>query len=157
MIRFNITALFHRRRTAECPAQKSTHVFICRCGEPTPPWRFSTRTNLLRLPAIAALAVLCTPGQSVEELRLTVGKSIVLDYPADIRQISTSDPAIVDAVAVSTRETLLNPKASGTATVVIWSRDGQRTIYSAIVEQNLEPVRRLIRETFPGQKIEVQS
>ena len=30
--------------------------------------------------------------QTVEELRLTVGKSIVLDYPGDIRQISTSDP-----------------------------------------------------------------
>ena len=52
-------------------------------------------------------------GQTVEEMRLTVGKSIVLDYPADIRQISTSDPAVVDAVAVSTREVLLNAKAAG--------------------------------------------
>ena len=68
--------------------------------------------------------------QSVEELRLTVGKSIVLDYPADVRQISTSDPGVVDAVAVSTREVLLNAKAAGTATVVVWSRAGDRTIYS---------------------------
>ena len=42
--------------------------------------------------------------QAVEEMKLTVGKSIVLDYPADIRQMSTSDPAVVDAVAVSTRK-----------------------------------------------------
>jgi pilus assembly protein CpaC len=95
--------------------------------------------------------------QSVEEMRLTVGKSIVLDYPSDVRQISTSDPAVVDAVAVSTREVLLNAKAAGTATVIIWSREGQRTIYSINVEQNLEPLRRLLKETFPNENILVQS
>ncbi|HYP12801.1 MAG TPA: type II and III secretion system protein family protein [Bryobacteraceae bacterium] len=95
--------------------------------------------------------------QSVEELRLTVGKSIVLDYPTDVRQISTSDPAIVDALAVSTREVLLHAKTTGTATVVIWSRSGQRTIYSITIEQNLDPLRRLLKETFPGEEIQIQS
>ena len=32
-----------------------------------------------------------------EDIRLTVGKSIVIDYPADIARISTSNPDIVDA------------------------------------------------------------
>ena len=95
--------------------------------------------------------------QSVEELRLTVGKSIVLDYPADVRQISTSDPGVVDAVAVSTREVLLNAKAAGSATVVVWSRAGDRTIYSINVEQNLEPLRRLLKETFPNEDIRIQA
>lgn len=114
--------------------------------------RFSSRLSTLFL-----LGALCAFAQSVEELRLTTGKSIVLDYPADIRQISTSDPAIVDAVAVSTREILLNAKAAGAATVIIWSRMGQRTIYGINVEQNLEPVRHLLKETFPNETIQVQS
>jgi pilus assembly protein CpaC len=105
----------------------------------------------MALVASAALA------QGVEEMRLTVGKSIVLDYPSDIRQISTSDPAIVDAVAVSTREILLNAKAPGSVTVVVWSRAGQRTIYSINVEQNLEPLRRLVKDTFPNETIQIQS
>jgi Flp pilus assembly protein, secretin CpaC len=96
-------------------------------------------------------------GQQVEEMKLTVGKSIVLDYPADIRQISTSDPAIVDAMAVSTREILLHAKANGSATVVVWARTGQRNIYGITVEQNLEPLRKLIKETFPNEDIQVQS
>jgi pilus assembly protein CpaC len=95
--------------------------------------------------------------QSAEELRLTVGKSVVLDYPADIRQISTSDPAVVDAVAVSTREVLLNAKATGTATVVVWSRVGDRILYGINVEQNLEPLRRLLKDTFPNENLQVQS
>jgi pilus assembly protein CpaC len=95
--------------------------------------------------------------QQVDEMKLTVGKSIVLDYPADIRQISTSDPSIVDAIAVSTREILLHAKSNGSATVVVWSRAGQRNIYSITVEQNLDPLRKLIKETFPNEDIQVQS
>ncbi len=108
-------------------------------------------------PVLLALAAAGALAQTVEEMRLTVGKSIVLDYPADVRQISTSDPTIVDAVAVSTREVLLNAKSAGSVTVVIWSRAGDRTIYSINVEQNLEPLRRLMKETFPRETIQIQS
>jgi pilus assembly protein CpaC len=96
-------------------------------------------------------------GQNAEDMRLTVGRSVVLDFPADIRQISTSDPAVVDAVAVSTREVLLNAKAMGSATIVIWSKSGERTIYGVTVEQNLDPLRRLLRDTFPSEDVQVQS
>src|SRR3954447_21701256 len=71
---------------------------------------------------------------STENLGLTLGKSVVLDFPADIRQISTSDPVIVDAVAVSTREILLHAKSVGVATVVVWSKTGDRVIYGVTVE-----------------------
>src|SRR5688500_17926982 len=95
--------------------------------------------QLLSVAGLLAISPSSATAQAVEDLRLTVGKSIVLDYPGDIRQISTSDPAIVDAIAVSTREVLLHAKASGAATVVVWARTGQRTIYSINVEHNLEP------------------
>lgn len=94
---------------------------------------------------------------TTEDLKITVGKSVVLDYPADVRQISTSDPAIVDAVAVTTREILLHGKSHGAATVVIWAKNGHRTFYNITVEHNLEPVKRLLKETFPNEDIRVQS
>src|SRR5262245_9266162 len=95
--------------------------------------------------------------QGVEDLRLTVGKSVVIDYPSDVRQISTSSPDIIDASPVTTREILLNAKGLGTATMVVWSRTGQRTFYNVTVDLNLDPLRRLLRETFPAEKIEVNS
>jgi pilus assembly protein CpaC len=116
-----------------------------------------SRLGLVCVPLALALSAAVGWGQNVEELRLTVGKSIVLDYPADIRQISTSDPTVVDAVAVTTREMLLNAKGGGSATVIVWSKTGQRNIYSITVDQNLEPLRRLLRETFPNEQIQVQS
>jgi pilus assembly protein CpaC len=111
----------------------------------------------LKYVAVGLMATVSLFAQQVEELRLTVGRSVVLDYPTDIRQISTSDPAVVDAIAVSTREVLLHAKGNGAATIVVWSKTGQRTLYSITVEQNLEPLRRLVRETFPNEEIRVLS
>ena len=92
-----------------------------------------------------------------EEVRLTVGKSIVIDYPADISRISTSNPDIVDASPVTAREVLLHGKGYGTVTLVVWSKSGQRNFYNVDVEQNLEPLRQLLKETFPNEDIHVQS
>src|SRR3984885_13623346 len=92
-----------------------------------------------------------------EEIRLTVGKSIVIDYPADIARISTSNPDVVDAAPVTGREVLVQGKSFGTATLVVWSKAGQRNFYNITVEQNLDPLRRLLKDTFPAQDIHVQS
>ncbi|HYL39233.1 MAG TPA: pilus assembly protein N-terminal domain-containing protein [Bryobacteraceae bacterium] len=92
-----------------------------------------------------------------EEIRLTVGKSIVIDYPADIARISTSNPDIVDASPVTAREVLLHAKSFGTVTLVVWSKSGQRNFYNITVEQNLEPLRQLLKDTFPREDIHVQS
>ncbi len=92
-----------------------------------------------------------------EELRVTAGKSVVIDYPTDVARISTSNPDIVDAVAVTTREILLHARALGTSTVVVWSKSGERSFYNVNVEHNLEPIRRILKETFPNEDIRVQA
>ena len=73
----------------------------------------------------------------------------MIDYPSDIRQISTSNPDIVDASPVTTREILLHGKGLGSATMVVWSKTGQRTFYNVNVDLNLDPLRRMLKETFP--------
>ncbi len=108
-------------------------------------------TALVALPAQTCLA------QAAEDLRLTVGKSVVIDYPGDIRQISTSNPDVLDASPVTTREILMNAKGMGSATVVVWSRTDQRTFYNVNVEMNLDPLKRMLTETFPNEKIDVRS
>ena len=99
------------------------------------------------------LAPPAASAQSAEDLRLTVGKSVVIDYPSDIRQISTSNPDIVDASPVTTREILLHGKGLGTATMVVWSKAGERTFYNVTVDLNLDPLRQILQGTFPNEKI----
>ena len=105
--------------------------------------------------AVAASSVLAQGGP--EDIRLTIGKSIVIDYPTDIARISTSNADIVDASPVTGREVLVHGKAFGTVTLVVWSKAGQRNFYNITVEQNLEPLRKLLKDTFPNEDIHVQS
>ena len=88
---------------------------------------------------------------------MTVGKSVVIDYPADVRQIFTSNPEILDASPVTTREILVQGKGLGSATMVVWSKAGQRTFYNVNVELNLDPLRHLLKETFPNEDIQANS
>src|SRR5438477_5097737 len=108
----------------------------------------------LSLMSVLAFAAACLVFAQAgpEDIRLTVGKSIVLDYPADIARISTSNPDVVDASPVTTREILIHGKAYGTVTLVVWSKAGQRSFYNITVEQNLEPLRKLLAETFPKEE-----
>src|SRR5579864_2014939 len=114
---------------------------------------------VLFAPAVLVLAAASAAlGQGgPEDVKLTVGKSIVIDYPADISRISTSNPEIVDASPVTGREVLVHGKSFGTVTLVVWSKTGQRNFYNITVEQNLEPLRKLLKDTFPKEDIHVQS
>jgi pilus assembly protein CpaC len=107
--------------------------------------------------ATIVLAAGLSFAQSAEDLRLTIGKSVVIDYPSDIRQISTSSPEILDASPVTTREILLHGKGLGSATLVVWSKSGQRTFYNCTVDLNLDPLKRMLKETFPMDDITVRS
>src|SRR5215469_8920348 len=114
---------------------------------------------LLLAPALLVLAAATSAFAQggPEDIRLTVGKSIVIDYPADIARISTSNPEIVDASPVTGREVLIHGKSFGTVTLVVWSKSGQRNFYNITVEQNLEPLRRLLKDAFPREEFQLVS
>jgi pilus assembly protein CpaC len=116
-----------------------------------------TRSIWIAFAALPALFSGIALAQSAEDLRLTVGKTVVIDYPSDIRQIATSDDKIVDASPATTREILLNAKSLGSATLVVWSKSGQRTFYNVNVELNLDPLRHLLKDTFPSEDIQPRS
>ncbi len=96
-------------------------------------------------------------GQSAEELRMTVGKSVVIGYPSDVRQISTSNPEVLDASPVTTREILLHGKGLGNATMVVWSKTGERTFYNVTVDLNLDSLRKILKDSFPNEQITPES
>jgi pilus assembly protein CpaC len=112
---------------------------------------------------VSALAIFCAgaaPGlfaQGTQELKLTVGKSVVIDYPSDVGRISTSNPDIVDAVPITSREILINAKANGQSTLVVWSKTGERSFFAVTVDQNLEAIQKLLKETFPNESIDVRA
>ena len=93
---------------------------------------------------------------TADEIHILTGRSVVLEHPDDIVRISVANPEIIDAVAVTTREVLLNAKASGTTSLIIWSKPGDRQMFTVYVAVNAEGLDRQIKDTFPGEQIQVR-
>ena len=92
-----------------------------------------------------------------DEIPLTIGKSIVLDIPDEIQRVALTNEEVADAIAISTREVLINAKAEGVTTLVLWSRSGDRTFFTISVSPNIRMVQDHIRATFPGEQVRVTS
>ena len=107
-------------------------------------------------PAIRVFA-LEAADPSPRELTLVIGRGAVIDCPEGVERISTSNPDAVDAVTASEKEVLFQGKALGQATLVVWSKSGARQAYEVTVEPNLEPLRKLLKETFPDEDIDLRA
>jgi len=98
-----------------------------------------------------------SPGEA-ETLHVLVGRSLVITSPARIKRISVADPTIVDAVAVSPNQILLNGKAPGAVSLVLWDETGQSQEFDINVDIDIRGLADQFREAFPDQavKLEVQ-
>jgi pilus assembly protein CpaC len=91
-------------------------------------------------------------------LRLTVGKSLILDSPGQIIRVSVANPDLAETVAINPHELLINGKIAGETTLIVWQDGGSRRAFELKVEANsnrLEAVRSQIAQELPGQNITV--
>ena len=85
--------------------------------------------NVWAVPVAAAQQA--APGVPAEALHLLVGRSLVFSSPIRVTRVSVADPAIVDALAVSPMQILVNGKSPGVSSLVIWDEAWQRRTFDA--------------------------
>ena len=88
---------------------------------------------------------------------IALGNSHVVSHPVIIRRVSIANPAVADAVPVSSQEILVNGKASGTTTLLLWDNAGGRRMYHVHVSPDVATLQADLREIFPNDSIEVIS
>ena len=88
-------------------------------------------------------------------LNLTTGRSMVLMPEFDVTRIAITNPAIADATVVQPREILVDGKAPGTISLIVWGAAGQRVQYDVVVEQPVAALEQQLRQLFPGEEIQV--
>jgi pilus assembly protein CpaC len=86
------------------------------------------------------------------KLVVTVGKSLVIDSPLDIRRLSVANADLAEAVAVNPKEVLINGKMPGETSLIVWQQNGARLIYDLTVRMSnskLDAARQQIARDFP--------
>lgn len=99
---------------------------------------------------------------SANDLSVTVGKSVVLDLARPITRIVVGLGDFAEATAVSPTQVLVNGKAAGETTLILWDTGGGRQFFNVTVRAStfashdqLEAVRRQLRAELPGQDLSV--
>jgi len=101
---------------------------------------------LFVLAAVALITLL--PNLSVAKntkIRVTVGQSVTYKVPNNVKTVSIADTDVADVVVAGPREVLINGKAIGVTTLVVWDENSVSSIFDVVV-----------RGPFSDQKIELR-
>jgi len=119
-------------------------------------------------PTVTTSGVTTLPHQAPEpsdqtsptNLLLTVGKSIVLDSELAFERISVGFGDIAEGTAISPHQLLLNAKAPGVTSLIIWREGGTRQTFDLTVvasaflaNRRVEGIKREIERELPGQNV----
>ncbi len=111
---------------------------------------------MLMLLAIADLgAQQIQPGQ-LPQVSVTAGRSTIVTTEFDVTRIAVTNPDIADATVVRPREILIDGKAPGTISLILWG-DAARVQYDIVVEQPVTALEQQIHRLFPDEKVIVTS
>ncbi len=99
---------------------------------------------------------------STNELYVTVGKTVLVDTAHPIARVAVGLGDFAEATAVSPTEVMVDGKAIGETSLIIWDNHGGRQFFNVTVrsspiadDDNLASVRRELRAALPGQVITV--
>ena len=67
------------------------------------------------------------------DISVEVNCSSILDRPSGVKRISVANGEIAEAVATSTTEIVLNGKATGDTTLIVWDQNGNRSVITVHV------------------------
>ena len=93
--------------------------------------------------------------ESAQTLHVLVGRSLVITSATRIKRVSLADPAIAEAIVVSPTQVLLNGKAPGGVSLIIWDESGQSQAFEVSVDIDVMGLSQKIHEVFPSEPVQV--
>ncbi len=101
---------------------------------------------------------------SANDLSIAVGKSVLVDFAQPVQRVAIGLSDIAEATATTPTELMVNGKAAGQTSLIVWQRNGERQFFNITVRRNnydsndrLAAVRRELSVELPGQAIRVTS
>jgi pilus assembly protein CpaC len=123
---------------------------------------FASGAVLAQAPPAGAQPAAGTSQDSTNDLSLAVGKSVVLDLARPVTRIVVGAGGFAEAQAVSPTQILLNGKAPGETSLIIWDQTGGRQFFNVSVRPSsfgsndiLDGLRRELRAELPGQNVRI--
>jgi pilus assembly protein CpaC len=115
-------------------------------------------------PAPAAPAAQGVSRDTANDLSIVVGKSALVDFTKPVIRVAVGLGDVAEATAVSPTEVMINGRAPGNTSLIVWEQGGERQFFNVAVhpsraasDDTLTALRRELRVALPGQNITVAS
>ena len=92
-----------------------------------------------------------------QALHIFVGKSVVINLQTPVTRILSSNPAVIETLATSPTQVVVEGKAPGASSLILWDTSGHSQMLDVTVDVNVASLRTTLEQTYPGQQVTVQS
>src|SRR5438132_13672643 len=92
-----------------------------------------------------------------QALHILVGKSVVINVQAPITRVLSSNPAVIETLATSPTEIVVEGRAAGSSSLILWDQSGRSQLLDGVVDVDRAGLRSAIERSYPDQHIDVQA
>jgi pilus assembly protein CpaC len=93
--------------------------------------------------------------QGPAELRVQLGKSLLITSQQPLTRVSVTDPSVANAVIVSPTQVLIHGLKAGSETLLLWDSNDSARSFNLIVDLDIAALRDSIRQMFPNETLQV--
>jgi pilus assembly protein CpaC len=105
--------------------------------------------------SVIAVAPLAMAQQASPTISVTVNKSMVFRLADKAKRVSVSQPEVADVLVVAPSQLLINGKAVGTTSLIVFNEKGEVSNYDLVVLPDVSALRGQLRVLFPNEKVEI--
>jgi pilus assembly protein CpaC len=126
---------------------------VAAISQPLPAATQAATAAVQPMPAQTAAA----ESEGPQTLHLLVGRSLVITSPTKIKRVSLADPTIAEAIVVSPFQVLVNGKAPGGVSLLLWDEADQSQAFEVSVDIDILGLTQKIHEVFPAEAVQVET
>jgi len=95
--------------------------------------------------------------QPAPAISVTINKSMVFRLAERAKRVSVSQPAVADVIVVAPSQLLINGKAVGATSLIVFSEQGEVSNFDLLVTPDVAALRGQLRVVLPNEKIDVST
>src|SRR5215469_12713810 len=92
-----------------------------------------------------------------ETVHVLVGKSIVINVQQPMTRVLSSNPAAVETMATSPTQIVVEGKAAGASSLILWDQTGRSQVLDVVTDVDVAALRNAVQKSYPKENIDVEA
>jgi pilus assembly protein CpaC len=92
-----------------------------------------------------------------QPLHILVGKSVIINLQSRLMRVLASNPAVIETLVTSPTQIVVEGKAAGNSSLILWDESGSARMLDVHVDLDLSGLRTAIQNAYPHDSVQAQA